>query len=500
VHASVTTAPAVGAGRVRARQRQRPDTALAAAVLGFFVVTLDAVVVNVALPSVHTDLGGGIGDLQWVVDAYTLAFAALLLSAGSLSDRIGARRAYGIGVAVFILASTLCGAAPGLAALIGARLVQGCAAAVIMPSSMALIRQAYPDRVARGRAVAVWAMGGAVASSSGPVLGGALTLVDWRWIFLINLPVGAAALALTARVPRSLRRPVRLDWAGQVTTVLAMAGLIYAVVASGSVGIGAVRVLAALAVAVAALVGFVAVERRVAHPMVPLELFRSRTVSVTLATGFAFMVAYYGAPFVFSLYFQQYRGLSAVGTGIAFLPMMLIGLALTPSSARMAERVGRRRLIVAGLAVMSVGLAVLGLLPGSAPLWLLSGMLVLVGLGGPLVAPTATAVLLDAVPHHRAGVASGTFNTARQVGGALAIAVFGALLATPGNFLHGVHVSLLLAAAVAGITAGLHRRLTPAVTASRRSAPPCEEPSCTPRATSGSRTAATRRSSSPPTR
>ena len=146
--------------------------------LGFFVVTLDAVVVNVALPSIRADLGGGITGLQWVVDGYTLMFAALLLSAGSLSDRIGARRAFGAGLAVFVLASAACGLAPGLAVLIAARLVQGAAAAVMMPSSMALIGQAYPDPARRARALAMWAMGGAVASSSGPVLGGLLTLAS----------------------------------------------------------------------------------------------------------------------------------------------------------------------------------------------------------------------------------------------------------------------------------------------------------------------------------
>src|SRR2546422_10001201 len=171
---------------------------LSAAVLGFFVITLDAVVVNVALPSIRRDLGGGITGLQWVVDGYTLLFAALLLSAGALSDRVGARRAVAAGLAVFVAASAACGLAPSLGALVVARFVQGAAAAVMMPSSMALIGQAYPDPVKRARAVAVWAMGGALASSSGPVLGGLLTLITCRMIFCINLPVGAVALLLLA--------------------------------------------------------------------------------------------------------------------------------------------------------------------------------------------------------------------------------------------------------------------------------------------------------------
>ena len=225
------------------------------------------------------------------------------------------------------------------------------------------------------------------------------------------------------------------------------------VIEAGSAGLTASRVLAAFAVAVVALLLFVAAQRRVAHPMMPLDMFGSRAVAITLVAGFAFMVGYYGLPFVFSLYFQQVRGLTAVGTGVAFLPMMLIGLVLTPRAARLGERFGRRRLIVAGLAVMTIGLLVLGVLPVSAPVAVLSAVMVLVGLAGPLVGPTAPAVLLDAVPAHRAGVASGVFNTGRQVGGALAVAVFGGLLATPSTFMDGVHTSLLIAAAVAALAA-----------------------------------------------
>jgi EmrB/QacA subfamily drug resistance transporter len=434
---------------VREAANPHAPAALAAAVAGFFIVTLDAVVVNVALPSIQADLGGGLTGLQWVVAGYTLMFAALLLSAGSLSDRIGAQRAYAYGLAVFVLASADCGLAPTLGVLIAARLVQGSAAAVMMPASMALIRQAFPDPVARGRAVAIWAMGGAVASSSGPVLGGVLDAIDWRWIFFINLPVGILALALTARAGVSVPRPAPLDWAGQVTGVTAMGGLTYGAIEAGSAGLTSPRVLGAFVLALAALAVFIAAQRRVAHPMLPLDLFGSRGVVIPLAVGFAFMVGYYGLPFVFSLYLQQVRGLSAVGTGLTFLPMMLIGLVLTPFSARLGERVGRRPLIVAGLTLMTSGLLLLGVLPESTPLPVLSALMVLVGLAGPLVAPAAITVLFDAVPEHRAGVASGVFNTSRQIGGALAVAVFGGLLATPATFTRGMHASLIIAAGVA---------------------------------------------------
>jgi MFS transporter, DHA2 family, methylenomycin A resistance protein len=443
----------LAANRRRARpgasDGSRPGFALAAAVLGFFVITLDAVVVNVALPSVRRDLGGGITGLQWVVDGYTLMFAALLLSAGSLSDRIGARQAFSAGLAAFAAASAACGLAPGLAALVAARFAQGAAAAVIMPSSMALLSQAYPDPVRRARAVAVWAMGGAAASSSGPVAGGLLTLVSWRLIFFINLPAAAAALVLLARTRRSPRRPVPFDWAGQVTAVAAMGGLAYGVIEAGAAGFAAPRVLAAFAVAAAALAAFVAVQVRGAHPMVPADLFRSRTVPVAAVVGFAFVAGYYGLPFVMSLYLQQVRGLPPPAAGAVFVPMMLIGAAVTPFSARLAEKLSARALITAGLVLMAAGLVILGLTASSAPVWALAVLMLLPGLAGPLVMPPMTGVLLNSVPGHRAGVASGVFNTSRQLGGALAVAVFGALLAKPGGFLSGLRTSLLIAAGTA---------------------------------------------------
>ena len=439
-------------GRARAAGDRQANSALPAALLGFFMVTLDAVVVNVTLPTIRADLGGGVAGLQWVVDGYTLMFAALLLTAGSLADRLGAKRAFGSGLAVFVLASVACGLAPTLGFLIGARFVQGTAAAAMMPASMALIRQAFPDPKARGRAVGVWAMGGAVASSSGPVLGGVLNLVDWRLIFFLNVPVGAVALLLLAGTQHSQPRVVPFDVIGQITGVLAMGGLTFGVIEAGSHGFADPAVIAAFAVAVLALAGFVRAQQVVAHPMLPLQLFRSRTVVITVASGFAFMVGYYGLPFVVSLFLQENRGLTALQTGVVFLPMMLIGLVLIPFSARLGERLGRKTLIVTGLLLMTAGLAATGLLPASAPLGLLAASMVLVGLGGPTVSPSATAILLDAVAHDQAGVASGVFNTSRQVGGALAVAVFGGLLADPDTFVRGVHTSLLIAAGVLAVT------------------------------------------------
>lgn len=266
---------------------KRGPLTLAAAMLGFFIVTLDAVIVNVALPTVEREFGGGISGLQWVVDGYSLMFAALLLTSGVLSDRVGARRAFTGGVIVFSLASLACGLAPNLALLVGARFVQGSAAAVMMPASMALIGQAYSDARKRARAVAVWAMGGALASSSGPILGGLLTEISWRLIFLVNVPVGLLTLALLRRVAPSARRPASIDWAGQVTAVLAMGGFTYGAVEAGSVGFSHASVEVAFVVAVIGVAAFALSQARGTHPMVPRRLFANHTLRSSALIGFA---------------------------------------------------------------------------------------------------------------------------------------------------------------------------------------------------------------------
>jgi DHA2 family methylenomycin A resistance protein-like MFS transporter len=437
--------PGVGdAGPERAAR-----AAFGAAVLGFFVITLDASVVNVVLPAIRDDLGGGMSGLQWVIDGYTLMFAALLLSAGSLSDRVGARRAFGTGMVLFIAASVACGLAPNLPVLIAARLVQGVGAALMTPSSLALIREAYPDSARRARAIALWTIGGSVAAAAGPVAGGALNLLSWRAIFAINLPIGVAALVLLAGVTRSPRRPTPFDWTGQLAAVLAMGGLIYGVIEAGTEGFATPRVIGALTLAVLATAVFVIAQAYGRHPMVPLEVLRSRTVVISAWTGFAFLGGFIGMVFVFSLYLQQRRGLSAFETGLTFLPMTLLSAFVSMASARLAERFGPRVPIVGGMVGMGVGLAVLAALPVSTPVWLLAVVMIPVGITGPLAMPPTTARLLDSVPTDRSGVAGGVFNASRQIGGALAVAVFGVLLADHAHFLSGMRTSLTIAAVVA---------------------------------------------------
>ncbi len=440
----------------------RPATALAAALLGFFAITLDALVVNVALPGIRTDLGGGMTGLQWVIDGYTLMFAALLLPAGSLADRIGSRTAFGIGLAVFVLASAACGLAPSLPVLIIARLVQGAGAAAMMPSSLALIREAYTDPVRRGRAVALWSTGGAVASATGPVIGGAATLVSWRLIFFVNVPAGAAALALLARTARSPRRPMPFDLIGQISATAAMGALTFAAIEAGDAGPAAPPVLAALTIASLSAVVFLAAQARVAHPMIPLDLLRDRTVAICAAAGAAFTFGFYGTVFLFSLYLQQERGLTPLETGLVFVPTTVVLALLNSVAARAVERVGPRAVIACGLFLITGGLLALAAATATAPTWALAVLLLPVGLGGPLSMPPATALLISSVPAHQTGVAGGMFNTSRQLGGALSIAIFGALIADHHHFLPGLRTSLVLAALATSAAALAALSLRPA--------------------------------------
>jgi len=425
----------------------RPRTVLAVGSPSFFLTTLDISIVNVALARIADELGGGTVAQQWVIDGYTLLFASLLLFAGTLSDRVGAERSLVLGTVLFALASAACGAAPTSAALIAARCAQGAAAAVMLPASMALIREAYPDPRRRSAALGVWAVGGAVAGLVGQPLGGLLTTVDWRWIFAINLPVCAAMVVLLRRAAASPRRPACFDAAGQVLAVVALTGLVYGLIEGGHRGVSDPVVGGALVVAVLGLVAFVVVQARRRHPMVPLSLLRARGLQVALPIGFAFMVGKFGNVFVVSLYLQQQLGMSPLAAGLVFVPSAVFAIAGNLTSGLVANRFGQRLPVVAGQLAMVVGLVGLVAAAQAGSPWLVALALVPIGAGGSMAMPVVTAVVLEGVPAERAGTASAVFNTFRQVGGAVAIAVFGGLLAAPGSFDAGLRTSLLVAAA-----------------------------------------------------
>jgi DHA2 family methylenomycin A resistance protein-like MFS transporter len=337
----------------------------------------------------------------------------------------------------------------------------------MLPASLAMIREAYLDPVQRARAIGVWAIGGAVASAAGPAVGGFVSLLSWRMIFFINLPVGVVALYLLARIPRSPGQQVPFDWAGQVAAVVGMSALIYGLIEGGAMGFSAPLILGAFAVAVVALAAFLLAQAHGTHPMVPLELFHSREVAISVSVGFAFMVGFYGLVFLFSLYFQELRGLSPLATGLAFMPMTVLSVFVNPLSARIAERFGPRVPIATGQFHMAAGLLSLCVAAAGAPIGLLAALTIPVGLGSALAIPTVTALLVNSVPAELAGTASGVLNTCRQIGGALSIAVFGTLIAQRESFLSGLRISLVIAAVLLIVTASASLLLLPA----RRDAP-----------------------------
>lgn len=428
--------------------RRAARLTLVLASLGFFLITLDILIVNVALTTIGRELGGSTSGLQWVIDAYTLLFASLLLFAGNLSERIGAKRAIGWGIAGFLVASVACALAPSLGALIAARAVQGAAAAVMLPASMSLIRQAFPEARERAHALGIWAVGGAVAGAVGPILGGALTTLDWRLVFAINLPVCAVMLGMLVRVAPSPRRPARFDAAGQVLALLALGGLVFGLIEGGASGFGRWDVVVALLVAAAAVVGFLLVQAHGRNPMMPLDLFRSGGMRIALGVGFAFMVGNFGSVFVLSLYLQQHLGLSPLAAGLVFLPSAAFSIVGNVVSGTLVNRFGARVPVVAGLTTMVLGLVVMIVLAPLDSVVAVAVCTILTGAGGSVAMPPATSVVLASVPAERSGTASAVFNTFRQVGGAVAIAVFGAFLADRSQFVVGTQTSFVVAAVV----------------------------------------------------
>jgi DHA2 family methylenomycin A resistance protein-like MFS transporter len=434
---------------------------LAIASMAFFLITLDISIVNVALANIRHDLDGGTTLQQWVIDGYTLLFAALLLCAGTVSDRIGAKKAISVGIVIFGLASVACSAAPDAAALIIARCVQGAGAAIMLPASMALIREAYPDPRRRASALGVWAVGGAVAALIGQPLGGLLTTLDWRWVFGINIPVCIGMLVFLTAVAPSATRPVRFDWLGQVLAVVALTALVFGLIEGGHTSFGSVPVLLALLIAVLGLVAFVQVQARVSHPMMPLPLFRARGLRLALPVGFAFMVGNYGNVFVVSLYLQQELGLSPLRAGLAFLPSAGFAIAGNLTSASITNRFGPRVPVVLGLLSMTAGmLALIATAALRSPIATTLCMIP-IGAGGSMAMPAVTGLVLTGVHGHLAGTASAIFNTFRQVGGAVAIAVFGALIASPHLFITGMRISLTIAASLLLLAAASSLRIRP---------------------------------------
>ncbi|HEY1605852.1 MAG TPA: MFS transporter [Allosphingosinicella sp.] len=425
--------------------------------LGYGVVQLDVTIVNVAINAIGQSFGGKVAGLQWVVSAYTIAFAAFILSAGALGDRVGAKRVFLAGFGVFTLASLACALSPGLPWLIAARAIQGLGAAVLVPNSLALLNHAYADGDARGRAVAAWAAGASIALTIGPLVGGSLIeAFGWRSIFLVNLPIGALGLWLTWRYAKDTAiNPSReLDLPGQIAAVLMLGALAAALIEGGSLGWADAWVMASFAAGVGLFVAFAVIELRTAQPMLPPALFSSPIFTAATAAGLLVNITFYGLIFVFSLYFQRVQHLSALWTGLTFVPMTFACFLANLVAARFGARAGARTAIATGSGIMAVAcLLMLGIDARTPYIWLLVPF---IGLGGGLglLVPPLTSALLGSVEKSRSGIASGVLNASRQTGSVLGVSLFGSWLAGSGGLVAGVRLDLLASAVCLALAAG----------------------------------------------
>ena len=419
---------------------------LTAISLGFLMITLDATIVNVALGPIGADLGGGLATAQWIVNGYTLAFAALLLPAGALADRVGLRTGFLVGLAVFGLGSAACACATSLTALIIARAVQGAGAAALMPCSLALIAHMFPEPGDRRRALGVWGGVSGIGLAAGPVLGGVVTAaLGWRAIFLVNVPIAAAAAEVLRRhVRETPRHPHPLDLPGQALATVGLAALAGGFIMAGSRGWDGTLTLALLGAGIAGAVGFALVERAVEHPMVDPVLFRERTFSIAVGLGVIFNFCLYGSIFCLAIDLHRAHRLDALHTGLALLPMTAVTGTMAFLSGRLVTRIGEWTAIAVGMSAGAAGALLIATAAGGGVAMLILSSLP-VGVTA-LAMPAMTAVAMSHAPRDRVGLASGVFNASRQTGGALGVAVLGALLAG-GDDQVSLHAAFLATAA-----------------------------------------------------
>ncbi|KAA8822073.1 MFS transporter [Bifidobacterium vespertilionis] len=406
-------------------KKTSPVPATAAAAIASFLSGMDVLIVNVALPTIASELGGDMAVQQWVVDGYTLLFAALLLLSGSLADRFGAKRVFMAGTALFGAASLFCSFAGSMAALVAGRCMLGVASALILPASMSLINEANPDPRRRAWALALWGAGGASASAVGPMLGGLLTPIHWSLVFVINMPFCLFILVIAPYIRMSPKRPARFDWVGQTLSLAGLAALVAGIIEVGSLGFAHPVTLLLLAMGVAALAAFAWSQSKVAAPMMPLGLFRVRGMQVALQIGFIMIFNWYGMVFICTMFLQNQLGMGAFAAGLVFVPSAFVTIVGNLVGGRIITARGSQFSITLGLCIMIIGFAFEFLSPTPIPVWAIATGLSVVGFGAAITTPAAAGVVLASVDGSQAGIASAMFNTFRQVGGAIGVAVFG---------------------------------------------------------------------------
>jgi EmrB/QacA subfamily drug resistance transporter len=400
-----------------------------------FMLLLDITVVNVALPSIREDLGASFTDLQWVVDAYALTLAALVLTAGSLADRLGRRRVFAVGLAIFSVASLLCALAPDPTSLNAARALQGVGGAAMFAVSLALIAQEFPAGRERGMAMGAYGATIGVAVALGPLVGGALTdSLGWESIFYLNVPIGLAAIALTYLRVRESRDPgaTKVDWAGVATFSAALFMLVLALVRGNDEGWGSTLIVSLFAGSAALLALFVAIERRVAQPMLPLGLFRRPAFTGVQLAAFAVSGSIFALFLYLTLYLQNYLGLSPFDAGLRYLPITVASFIAAPIAGVLLSRVQAKLMLSIGLGGVGVGLLMMGGIDAGSDWTTLLGGFLVAGAAVGLINPVIADVAVSVVPKEQSGMASGINDTFRQVGVAVGIAVWGAIFVSRG--------------------------------------------------------------------
>jgi EmrB/QacA subfamily drug resistance transporter len=409
---------------------RRKGIILLSCCLSLLIVSLDATIVNVAIPNIRADLGASAAQMQWVIDIYTLVLASLLLLSGATADRFGRRRTFQIGLTVFALGSLLCSLAPNIETLIAARFLQAVGGSMMNPVAMSIITQVFTGRVERARAIGVWGGVVGISMALGPIVGGALIeFVDWRAVFWINLPICALAILLTAIfVPESKSATMRdVDPVGQGLGMAFLFGIVFVLIEGPGIGWGDVRIIAVAVAAVLAFLAFLAYESRRHDPFIDLRFFRSIPFSSATMIAVCAFAAWGAFLFMMSLYLQDERGFSAMHTGLVYLPVAIGALIFSPLSGRMVGRFGSRPSLLTSGTLITLAALMLTRLSATTPVWQLLVVFAVFGIGFSVVNAPVTNAAVSGMPTDRAGAASAVASTSRQVGVSLGVALCGSL-------------------------------------------------------------------------
>ncbi|MDT4908573.1 MAG: hypothetical protein QOI69_1814 [Pseudonocardiales bacterium] len=401
----------------------------------YFMVILDTGALFTALPRMQRDLHANLASLQWTVNSYGIAFAAGILTAAALGDRFGRRRVFNLGLTLFTLSSAACAVAPGTAELTVARTVQGLGAAAVLPLSLTILTTAFPPQ-RRGLIVGIYGGLAGLAVASGPVVGGVVTEgLNWHWIFWLNVPIGIVAVAFAVRLlPESHGAPERLDLPGVSLVTAGVVSLVWALVRANDVGWWSPEIVSTLLVGCVLLVAFVRWERRVREPMVPMRLFRNRAFAVGNVTMFLMSGATFAAAFLITQEFQFARGYSPVSTGLRLLPFFGTPMVVSPLAGALSDRIGRRPIMVSGLALQALGFAWVAARGSLHTSWIeLVTALLVAGIGVSMALPTVPTAVLNSVAESEMGKASGISYMAQRFGAVFAIAIASAVFSAQGN-------------------------------------------------------------------